>query len=125
MANTIQTQVLNNGPRNLALKIHIDGDGSGDEAATQLIDASVYHTGDIVLVGMESQCVGFSAELMWDATTDVHCMQIPDYDVDLDLRDIGGIRNNAGAGKTSDVNITTTGLGLGDSGHIILHFRKE
>ena len=42
MANTITTQTIVDGERNLVTKTTILGDGSGEETATLLIDASTF-----------------------------------------------------------------------------------
>lgn len=127
MANTIEVQTLVDGSRNLVVKVHIDGDGTGDESATTLIDASAYSPAfaDAKLMKIQSNLVGFTAELLWNATTDKHAWQLPDYEQVQDFHYFGGIINDAGSGKNGDVNITTTGLGAGDSGHMILYFKKK
>lgn len=127
MANTIQTQVIANGPRNLILKCYILGDGSGEETGTLLVDVSAYNCTSVSIRGVHSALSGFVADLVWDATTDVVALHLPDYEynIDPDIRHFGGLPNNAGAGKTGDVLITTTGLGAGDDGSIILEMIKR
>ena len=126
MANTVEVQTINDGDRNLVIKVHIDGDGSGEETATNIVDISTLSGSptSLRLLSILSGFVGFSAELLWDATADVHLFEIPDYELDMCFKHFGGIPNNAGAGVTGDVLITTTGLGLGDTGHAVLHFIK-
>lgn len=130
MANTITKQTIIDGSKYLYVNIHIHGDGSGEESATTLIDASTYTPAftNCTLMGIHSTLNGFTAELLWDATTDVHLISIPDYQFNLNGEQIGwgaGIPNNAGAGKTGDINITTVGLGANDHGSIILELRKD
>ena len=49
-------------------------------------------------------------QLLWDATTDVAFMAIgANENIDIDYCDIGGLKNNAGAGKTGDVLLTSAG----------------
>lgn len=128
MANTIQTQVINNGPRNLILKTYILGDGSGEETGTLLVDVSAYTATAVKIIGVHSALSGFVADLLWDATTDVTALHLPDYEFNLNGPQIGwfgGLVNNAGVGKTGDILITTTGLGAGDDGTIILEMVKK
>lgn len=128
MANTITRQTLNDGEKNLTVKVHIVGDGSGEETNTVLIDASTYSPvlpTNARLMRTHSHMSGFTAELLWDATANVPAINIPDYDESSDFSHIGGLKNNAGAGVTGDVLITTTGLGAGDKGTIILTFSKQ
>ena len=126
MANTITKQTIIDGPRRLIVKIDILGDGSGDEAATTLIDASTYTPvfTDCKLITLWSDLSGFTARLLWDATTDVVATSVSDTGDDLDFSEFGGIPNNAGTGKTGDINITTYGLGANDHGTLILGFIK-
>ena len=129
MANSIVKQTIVDGSRNLVVKIHIEGDGSGDETATVLIDASSYTPAstDIKITGIHSALTGFTADLLWDATANVSILNIPDYEYNLDtgIRHFGGFPNNAGTGKTGDILITTIGLGAGDHGTITLEMKKR
>ena len=125
MANTLTVQDIINGSSTLVVKVSIVGDGSGEESATLLLDASAYGCSGFTLVKMCAQLVGFSAQLLWDATTDVHLISISEYDADCDFTEVGGIPSNAGTGATGDINITTTGLGAADNGHIALHLKKN
>lgn len=125
MANTIETQVFENGPRNLCLKIHIDGDGSGDETTKRIVDVSQYNCPEVKLMTLQATLVGFTLEFIWEASSNLHALEVPDYDVNQDFSRIGGLSNNAGAGKTGDLLMTTTGLGSGDTGHIVLCMRKR
>lgn len=125
MANTITTQVLDNGPRNLALNIFITGDGTGEETNTLLVDASAYGATDLVLSRVWANLSGFTLDLIWDATANVPFLHIADYDISYLPHLIDGITNNAGSGKTGDVLFSTTGLGSGDKGSLILHFKKK
>lgn len=86
-------------------------------------------TGDLgtspTLIRMQGAISGASAQLLWDATTDVFCWQLPsDHFFKFDFSKYGGIRNNASTGKTGDLLITTSGLGTGDSGTILFEFIK-
>lgn len=132
MANTVTKQKINDGPRNTVLHVMIVGDGSGEETATVIVDASDLSSTptDLVLVGCHASLVGFTAKLSWDATANVDFLALGEGETDfnytaLGSHDGGGLINNAGAGKTGDVLITTTGLGNGDYGHVTLHLRKR
>lgn len=126
MANTIAKQVLLNGSRNYIVKFTIIGDGSGDETVA-LVNAV---SGDMgvnnKIIQVDANLSGFSGQLMFDATTDLYACQIAqDADVHLDFCRIGGLINNAGAGKTGDILLKTTGLGMGESGTITLYVKKK
>ena len=69
---------------------------------------------------------GFSARLLFDATTDVYAWQIPsDFPTDNHFQAIANIPNPLASGNTGDVVITTSGLGTGDSGTIVLYVEKN
>ena len=126
MANTITKRTIVDGDRNLVVHIHIDGDGSGEETDTVLIDASSYTPAftDCKLMKIDAALIGFSIELNWDATANVIATHIPDYEFHQDFRWFGGIPNDAGAGRTGDLLITTTGLGANDHGDFVLFLKK-
>ena len=132
MAHTVESQTIIDGSKNLVVKIHIHGDGaSGDLSAQTLVDASAFTPAytNCHLLGVHSTLNGFTAELLWDATTDVHAISLPDYQFNLNGEQLGwfgGIPNNAGTGRTGDINITTFGLSAAtDHGTIILELQKN
>lgn len=126
MANTIVRQVDLNGSVFYQLKVSIIGDGSGEETAT-ILNAT---TGDLGtnsrIIGIRAALSGFSARILFDATSDEYVYQIPsDFNVDVDFRKSGALMNSLGAGNTGDILITTSGLGAGDSGVIYLDIKKS
>lgn len=127
MVNSIEKQTIVNGPKNLVVKAHIDGDGSGEETDTILINVSDYAATEVSIIGIHTTLSGFTADLIWDATANVACINIPDYEYNLngDIKHFGGLPNNAGAGKTGDILITTIGLGASEHGTIILEMKKK
>ena len=128
MANSIVKQTILDGSKWLIVKIHIDGDGTGEETATVLVDASTYSpafTNESLEI-LHANLTGFTCDLLWDATANVVITNIPDYEVHLTPTEIGvGFPNNAGAGRTGDILFTTSGLGAGDHGTITLKIKKK
>lgn len=131
MAATVTKQTIVDGSRILIVNIHIDGDAGGDLSAATLIDASSYSPPftDCAIKAVHSNLNGFTAELLWDATADVHAISLADYEATYGHSELmgrhGGIPNNAGAGKTGDINITTVGLGANDHGTIQIELVKK
>lgn len=126
MANTIARQVILNGSRNYVLRVTIIGDGSGEETALRLNST----TGDLgtnpKIISIQGALSGFSARLLWDATTDEYCLQVPsDNPVDWCFDKFGGLINTQPSGVTGDLVITTSGLGNGDSGVLFIAFSKS
>jgi hypothetical protein len=127
MAVTSTPQTIMNGPRNLVVKCKLTGDGT-DVTALTLIDASAFGVAAGATLKVRkiwSQMDGFTAALLWDATTDVEFANIPDGEMTQDFSDIGGLINNSGSGITGDINITTLGNGAGEDGTIILWMNKR
>lgn len=131
MVNTIATQTLQDGPRNLVVKVNILGDASGEETATQLIDVSAYdghgkNWDEVSILRAQGSLTGFSVNLLWDATTDLRAMDLSaDDPFCLDHREVGGLINDAGTGVTGDINFTTVGLGAADTGSFVLWMKKR
>lgn len=128
MAGTITLQTIVDGDRVTVIKAVIGGDAELTKAV--LFDASAYTspTTNNSLKKIQFGMVGLSAQLFWDATADVGLLSLPDLnfqDADYDCFGIRGLPNNAGAGKTGDILISTSGLAAGDHGHIILWIEKK
>lgn len=130
MAVTATLQTIHDGARNLVVKAHLIGDGT-DVTALKLIDASAYANpvpgvgASLKLMRVQSEMDGFTARLLWDATTDVEFCTIPNADADQDFSAAGGLINNAGTGITGDIMITTVGNAAGEDGTLILHMKKR
>jgi len=132
MANEITTQVILDGRYQTVTKITIEGDGTGEETATVIWDASAYTPVPVnnklrKIIYLQN---GFSSTLYWDATANVMIMELDDSlqeEIDFSGGEgrYAGLPNNAGTGKTNDILITTVGLGAGDKGYIILYVDKS
>lgn len=126
MANAITRRIIINGSKDYVVLLNIVLDGATAETAT-IVNAV---TGDI---GTSDKVVKVVAHmpvpttLLFDATTDVVFQAIPaNTNVQLDYKDIGGITNNAGTGKTGDILMTTIGNGTaGVGGTILLYVQKK
>jgi hypothetical protein len=127
MANDIVTRVLHDGERNVVLHIAITGDGSGEETATELVDVSALglSPAEVKLHAITGDLTGFSLTLEWDATANEVAWEVPVGHSFMDFEHTGGVINNAGDGKTGDIDFTTVGLGDGDVGTLLLELRKK
>jgi|TARA_R100001530_G_scaffold413_3_gene624 hypothetical protein len=127
MVNTITQQTLTEGPRNIVSKVKITGDGSGDESATILVNVSEFGVppGSVSILRIKTMLIGFTVKLLWDADTNVDIIDLPVGEQHMDFNSYGGFYNNAGVGVTGDILFTTTGLGSGDEGTIILEMKKK
>ena len=130
MATTLTNQILNDGERNAIVKIFIDGGSS----ATDLSEVIAINKSELngtfddlkIMKIQPSIPASFTVDLLWDADTNVNIISLADgQNVERDYRGHGGLPNNAGAGKTGDILLTTTGVGNNDTGHIILEMKKR
>ncbi len=131
MANTITSQTIIDGPKTAIIKIYLLSDGVAGEVVDQIVvDVSA-------LTPAASKCslekvwwsfTGFDATLEWEATADVVIMPLASATgtSELDFTSFGGIPNNAGAGVTGDISLSTTGFTAAtDTGVLILQVRKN
>jgi len=118
-------QVIQSGDRNHI--IHVVGEA--DVAGATIVDVSALaasSSGDAVTaVSLYRLKYSTDATIMldWDATANVTFEVLPPGQDDFDYKSIGGIVNNAGAGKTGDVLIPVP---AGASNYTMtLWFRKK
>jgi len=116
MANSVTTQVIEDGPRNYVLKVNMLLDTS-DVSITDLITPSgLSALGDIngacsrvsiyrIVYDVEDS---LTVNLYWDATTDVPIARLVGRGI-LDQKKFGGMPNNGGAGVTGKVQYDTQG----------------
>ena len=65
-------------------------------------------------------------QILFDATSDVLAIELGENQSGYhDYSNFGGIPNNAGSGKTGDIQFTTVGHTSADSYTIILEVNKE
>lgn len=130
MADAVTTQVLYESPVEYVVKLTNLSDGTGESDVNKVdVSALAPATNFLVLEEIIYATDGMSARLEWDATTDVPFWVCPpNHAARIDFRKMGlagtGNSNNAGAGVTGDVFLTTVGHSSGDSYVIILMFRK-
>lgn len=134
MANSLTTQVIVDGPRNAVVKIVGILDTS-DVTPTAVVDPATLGYMDNANQQRASQVridrilytveEGLDVRLQWDATS-------PVYIIDLvkaghqELGQFGGYQNNAGAGKTGKILLSTEGWTAGVKEFTItLHLVKQ
>ena len=132
MADTVASQTLADGPKTAVLKLTNISDGTGESAVTK-VDVSALQTsadGDtctgVTIERIWWQCIGMKVQILWDATTDLFCIELGENQSgDHDYTKFGGLTNNSGSGKTGDVNFTTVGHPSGHTYTVILYLRKD
>lgn len=135
MPNTVtNTRILANTQRVIQY-VCIDSDGA-EETDLVVYDSSAVATAigiqdpltcSIVKVRYVSNSAAGVVHLEFDATTDVLALALPfnGSPMEMDFRDIGGLKNTSGVGITGDVTLTTTGLAAGDKITLILEVRPN
>ena len=128
MADAVTTQVLHEDKSHYEVVLTNVSDGTGEAAVTK-VDVSALSPAcdEVELIECEYVTYGMAVRLLWDATADTVALLIPqDQHGKIDMRESfrGSLRNNAGAGKTGDVQLTTVGHTAGDTYWIRLRFKK-
>jgi len=132
MADAVATTTIIDGPRKAVIYCTNTSDGTGESAVTKIDVSALSQNPDLdTCTGVRLEKVSFSnvgmgVKILWDATADVIAMELPaDYSDTLDFKDISGLPNYAGAGKTGDIQFTTVGHSSGDTYSVTLYCIKE
>jgi hypothetical protein len=131
MADAVTSQTIDDGERIAVMKFTNVSDGSGESAVTK-VDVSALASNssgtscsEVRVLRVSHAIVGMSVKLLLDATSDVLLLDLAESsNGHLDFTSFGGIPNNAGSGKTGDIQFTTTGASSGDTYSIILEMIK-
>lgn len=125
MADAVTSQTLIDGPKNVVMKFTNTSDGTGESAVLKVdVSALSGAPSRVRIKKIHYSVAGMVARLLWDADTDVTIVDLQG-DGCFDGCDFGGLYNNAGAGATGDVKLTTVGHTSGDSYSIILEMVKD
>ena len=131
MADVVTSQTIQDGSRNAVLKYTNASDGTG-ESAVKKVDVSALSTNaagesctSVQINKIWWQCTGMSVKIEFDASTNVLAIGLSEDSSGYhDYSDFSGIPNNAGSGKTGDLDFTTVGHSSGDTYMIILELIK-
>lgn len=130
MADAVATQILFDGAKTAIMKFTNVSDGTGESNVTK-VDVSALSTYQgQTCTGVDIERIfatthGMEVDIKWDANTDVLCMTVPQNIMqEWDMRDFGGLTNNASTGKNGDVLFSTVDASNGDRYTIILYMRK-
>jgi hypothetical protein len=132
MADAVTSQTLIDGGKQVVMKFTNVSDGTG-ESAVKKVNVSALESsvdGDactgVVIERIWWQCIGMKVQILWDATTDAFCIELGENQSGShDYTIFGGLTNNAGSGKTGDIQFTTVGHTSADTYTIILYMRKK
>lgn len=132
MADAVTSQTIIDGPHTVVLKFTNISDGTGESGVTKVDVSALSASGNgdpctgVAIERLWWQCIGMKVQILWDATADQFCIELGENQSgDHDYTDFGGLTNNAGAGKTGDINFTTVGATAADTYTVIMYLRKK
>jgi hypothetical protein len=132
MADAVASQTLIDGERVAIMKFTDISDGTGENkvlkvnASALSPSASGLACNGVTITKIHASTHGMEVQIYWDATTDVFCWGVPqNSQYTWDWEKIGGLTNNAGAGKTGNVLFSTSDASSGDFYSIVLEMVKS
>jgi hypothetical protein len=132
MADAVTSQTLADGPKTAVMKFTNVSDSTGESAVTKVDVSALSASADgdtctgVTIERIWWQCIGMKVQILWDATSDAFCIELGENQSGShDYTVFGGLTNNAGSGKTGDVNFTTVGASANDTYTVILYMRKQ
>jgi len=131
MADAVTSQTLFDGDKHVVMKFTNISDGSG-ESAVKKVDVSALNSdiygntcSSVAIEKIWWQCIGMKVRMFFDATSDAFIIELGENQSGHhDYSEFGGLSNNAGSGKTGDIDFTTVGHSSADTYTIILKMRK-
>ena len=132
MADAVASQTIQDGERTAVMRFTNVSDGTG-ESAVKKVDVSALAANsagqactEVHIQRIYWMTVGMSVKMEFDASTNVLLTHIPaDATGDEYYDNFTAIPNNAGSGKTGDIDFTTVGHSSGDSYMINLEMIKK
>ena len=131
MADAVTSQTIQDGERNCIMKFTNVSDGTG-ESAVKKVDVSALNSNSLgqscssgSVARIYWACRGMGVNIEFDASTNVLITGLPTDSTGDEYYDLfSGIPNNAGSGKTGDIDFTTVSHSSGDTYSIILVLNK-
>ena len=131
MADAVTSQTLFDGDKHVVMKFTNISDGSGESAVKKVdvseLNADIYGNtcSSVAIEKIWWQCIGMKVQLFFDATSDAFIIELGENQSGHhDYSEFGGLKNNAGSGKTGDIDFTTVGHSSADTYTITLKMRK-
>jgi hypothetical protein len=134
MADTVSVQTIENGYRNLVVKLTSVSDGTG-EVLVKKVDAAAAGNGVVVqgqtfapgvhlkIRKIVYECKGMAVRLLWDATTPTDIVVLGDMG-SMDFNSFGGLPNPQAVGATGSILLSTINAALNASYTITLFMTK-
>jgi|TARA_R100001163_G_scaffold11881_2_gene10974 hypothetical protein len=137
MADAVTSQTIEDGGKNLIIKLTNISDGSGESAVAK-IDVSALNSNPTTGVACSRVSiqriwfsnVGMGFSLYWNATSNMFICQAPKdwsdtWDFSMGNEGKSGIPNNAGSGVNGDLLLTTNDHTSGDTYSVMIWAHKH
>lgn len=127
MADSVASQTIWQDTSFALMKFTNVSDGTGESAVAKVdVSALSPACAKVKIRRIWYSTFGMGVRLLWEATTDVVIITLPQDDAgELDFRDVGGgLTNDGAAGANGDINLTTIGHAAGDGYTVILELEK-
>ena len=131
MVDTVVTQVLNNGPRNLVLKCTSLSDGTGESGVKKFDAASSTYANNGALVGihvtlwrLDYDIHNMGVELLWDASSAQQLLLLGGFGKQ-DFKPFGGLTVPVITGATGSILLTTIGAMANSSYSLVFTLKKN
>ena len=131
MADTVTSQVLINGNRNLVMKFTNVSDGTGESAVKKVDAQSATYAVNGIEPGVHLTIVkiiynvnGGEVEMLWEATANTTILNLNGYSTD-DYGQMGGLTNPDATGATGSILFTTHTFVAGSGYTVTMFMRKN
>lgn len=127
MGDTVSSQTLHDGARNVVMAFQNISDGTGESAVTKVDVSALDNSPPLIAIDkIEYTTAGMGVRILWDATTDTPAWELPPGQSGcFDFREQGGLQNPQNTGYTGDIKFTTVGHDTGDSYSVKLTMHKK
>ena len=133
MAITATSQTLFDGERIAIMKFYATMSATENESAVVKVNPSTLIASDaggacdaVTILKVTALTHGLEVQMNWVATAPVVIETIPQNNAyTQDYSAIGGLTNNAGAGKTGSISFTTLDGSAGDAYTVVLEMQKH
>jgi hypothetical protein len=132
MADAVASQTLFDGERVAIMKFTDISDGTGENKVVKVDVSALSNSASggvcdgVTITKIHASTHGLELQIYWDATTDVLCWIVPqNSQYTWDWEKVGGLVNNAGAGKTGNVLFSTVDASAGDMYSVVLEMVKH
>jgi hypothetical protein len=131
MADAVTSQTLVDNNTTAVILLTNLSDGTGESLVTKVnvanlaVNALGQACTGVSVQKIHTACHGMEFRLFWDATTDVvFFASAQNNQFTFDFSNFGGLRNNAGTGKTGNILLSTADASAGDTYTLVLEMTK-